>query len=504
LVDLQTVEALQLRAPGISNVDKEFTVDAMRTGFLFPKLVNPLTRELVAKALLKIKCVIPSIKTMHENLKYLGVGATLLKRLLAGDCAGGTLRSTLKEQWKEPRDCLVEISPGVVQVARGFTPETCWDITYKQLWICVLREFADLGGRAPLKEAKERRYKAVERPDLIHGFVEFAVNSGIKPIAQMEAVDKMSGQHRGVGDTQSKSYINGRRQSASDRDDRRRRCGIPHTRAYKQGKAGFYLPNILAEGIENRDEMPSVSVIQRDFMDAFFGPTIDFRERLRDPPDESDAVRPGLDDALEGSSPSEDSSSLSEETLDMELSSSGTGSPQPSPTPAIFAMADTGAADTNTAGSEELSRPRLQEISPSALSSVVGSPELSPVASISPVAFVDRIHTTSRPSDEQDKPILEPTMTIVVPSTDADPDQGGTNESSPEPQISSPDRAPRQRDSLLTLDSPMNAHDLPFRPCFNRRLTTFCNTSQPSTLWSSISTPHQACEQSRLWIATRE
>lgn len=89
---------------------------------------------------------------MHENLKYLGVGGVLLKRLLAGDFAGGTLRSTLKEQWKEPRDCLVEISPGVVQVGRGFTPETCWDITYKQLWMSVLREFADLGGRAPLKE----------------------------------------------------------------------------------------------------------------------------------------------------------------------------------------------------------------------------------------------------------------------------------------------------------------------------------------------------------------
>jgi hypothetical protein len=46
-VDLQTVEALTLRAPGISNVNKEFTVDAMHTGFLFPKLVGPL-RDLPA------------------------------------------------------------------------------------------------------------------------------------------------------------------------------------------------------------------------------------------------------------------------------------------------------------------------------------------------------------------------------------------------------------------------------------------------------------------------
>jgi hypothetical protein len=53
---------------------------------------------------------------MHENLKYsyLGVGAVFLKRLLAEDYAGGTLQSTLKEQRKESRDCLVEISPGVV------------------------------------------------------------------------------------------------------------------------------------------------------------------------------------------------------------------------------------------------------------------------------------------------------------------------------------------------------------------------------------------------------
>jgi hypothetical protein len=80
LVDVQTVEALQLRAPGVSSTDKTFTTGAMRSGSLFPKLVNPSDRKLVEKALLNIKCLIPSLESMNANLFYLGVGAKLIKR----------------------------------------------------------------------------------------------------------------------------------------------------------------------------------------------------------------------------------------------------------------------------------------------------------------------------------------------------------------------------------------------------------------------------------------
>lgn len=119
---------------------------------------------------------------MHENLKYLGEGAVLLKRLVAGPCSRSTVRSTLeanwKRNWKRSRGCIVETSPGVTQVVRNLSIKRGWDLTYKQLWIFVLRNFADLGGRAPRKEKGEASYKASENPRLLHGFLEFIVDLG--------------------------------------------------------------------------------------------------------------------------------------------------------------------------------------------------------------------------------------------------------------------------------------------------------------------------------------
>lgn len=153
-VDIQTVEALQRRVPGVSKVDQDFAVQAMETGLLFPKLVNKELRKHLKASLLSVRCLIPSIKSMHENLKYLKVGSDLLKRLLVGDqVSKGTLHCTLRAGWEErwknkkkiPRDVLVEKTSGA-QVIKDVSVDTCRDLTYKQLWIFVLRNFADLGG----------------------------------------------------------------------------------------------------------------------------------------------------------------------------------------------------------------------------------------------------------------------------------------------------------------------------------------------------------------------
>jgi hypothetical protein len=126
-----------------------------------------VTRKRIEQYLLKIKCFIPSFKSMHGNLTYLQEGAALLKRLVVGDCKQGTLRGTLKAHWKYSRDCFVETSPGVYQVVRNVSNETAWDLSYKQPWVFVLRHFAELGGRAGMYP-----YKAGERPNHIRRFLD--------------------------------------------------------------------------------------------------------------------------------------------------------------------------------------------------------------------------------------------------------------------------------------------------------------------------------------------
>jgi hypothetical protein len=54
----------------------------MESGLLFPSIDDVAVRERILQAVVKIDYLIPSIKTMHENLKYLEVGAKVLKSLI--------------------------------------------------------------------------------------------------------------------------------------------------------------------------------------------------------------------------------------------------------------------------------------------------------------------------------------------------------------------------------------------------------------------------------------
>lgn len=87
---------------------------AIHSGCLFLKLVNPLDKKLIAKALLNIKYLILSLESMNVNLFYLGVRAKLIKRFVTSKYKSGTVRSTLFSKWEKPRVCLIKTSQGVI------------------------------------------------------------------------------------------------------------------------------------------------------------------------------------------------------------------------------------------------------------------------------------------------------------------------------------------------------------------------------------------------------
>jgi hypothetical protein len=68
--DIQTVRLLQLRVPSVSKSDTSFVKTVMESGLLFPSIDDITVRERILQAVVKIDCLIPSLKTMHENLKY--------------------------------------------------------------------------------------------------------------------------------------------------------------------------------------------------------------------------------------------------------------------------------------------------------------------------------------------------------------------------------------------------------------------------------------------------
>jgi hypothetical protein len=404
----------------------------METGLLFPKLVNKELRKHLKASLLSVRCLIPSIKSMHENLKYLKVGSDLLKRLLVGEYVSkGTLRCTLYAEWEErgkkkkkiPRDVLIEKSSGA-QVIKDVSVDTCWDLTYKQLWIFVLRNFADLGGRAPLKEVGASLYPQWEDPNVRLRFGRFALGVGVKPEGTLSIETdpreqdirafvsrRWSGVKPGElddvvsdlmgrlpnDDVQPKPSPYKEKLSKKDIDNLERRWGVPFTRAYNRGKDEFYLPHTLSCQAEDSVNMPSTTFIQKDFVNVFFGPTVDIWDRLCDLPDEG--KKPGQNsDVLVSGPPAEYDASWLEEPLDTDSSSPLTSVSEP-PTPVL-----------DDAQYESLSEFGIQDAT-SAPSSLAGSPELSPVASISSVSFRDETSTPDAPFE------------AVAGSSTAEPDQ---------------------------------------------------------------------------------
>jgi len=67
----------------------------MESCFLFKDLTNTTLRQKVTRSLLKISCLIPSLKSFYKNVKYLDVGAKILKDLVLGKGTRDTLYNTL-------------------------------------------------------------------------------------------------------------------------------------------------------------------------------------------------------------------------------------------------------------------------------------------------------------------------------------------------------------------------------------------------------------------------
>ena len=81
----------------------------MNCGLLFPKITDKKIRKSILKAILSIKHLIPSVKSMYENLKLLGEGARLLKELLTRKNVGPSLQEALRECWTYNRTVYIEV-----------------------------------------------------------------------------------------------------------------------------------------------------------------------------------------------------------------------------------------------------------------------------------------------------------------------------------------------------------------------------------------------------------
>lgn len=64
-VTAEAVEFLQLRAPSASKADRDAIASALQDGAIF-RNSPPQDKENVHRTLLRLGCIIPSIKTLHD------------------------------------------------------------------------------------------------------------------------------------------------------------------------------------------------------------------------------------------------------------------------------------------------------------------------------------------------------------------------------------------------------------------------------------------------------
>ena len=74
-LDPYTARFVQFKSPARSQTDRRAIRDEMAKGSLFPNISDQAQRDKLLDNIVKIKAVIPSILTFHENMRYLTMGA---------------------------------------------------------------------------------------------------------------------------------------------------------------------------------------------------------------------------------------------------------------------------------------------------------------------------------------------------------------------------------------------------------------------------------------------
>ncbi|RDL41164.1 uncharacterized protein BP5553_01143 [Venustampulla echinocandica] len=299
-VDIQTVESLQLRCPRVCTADKNFVIQAMSSGLLFPKILNGEIRRDIQDRILDTGCFVPSIKSMHENLKYLAEGAKILRQLVLGDDIGWTIKRSLEEVWAGHNN-------GVIEVAAGN-----FNLAYKQLWMSALRNFADLGGRSPRKEENQKPYKASSNPRVHYEFAQealqlgFGTNSIYHLLARDPRGESLRLMFKQLYDRQSTAAIetlvqevlsklpapqdpvvldlSSSIETSDAHTDLSRRWGVPFEYAYQSGKAQLFISHMHQEPFTSLTGVVGASFARRDFITSFFGPTSDFKRNIENVP----------------------------------------------------------------------------------------------------------------------------------------------------------------------------------------------------------------------------
>jgi hypothetical protein len=116
-VDIHVVESLQYRAPSASLIDLQHIIREIDRRVLFPTIVDGSLRQRIKQTLLRLRVIIPTIKSFHENLNYFCIGAKILQTQLFSQRIATTMYETMRSHWSSTGNAIEGIQEGEYQRA---------------------------------------------------------------------------------------------------------------------------------------------------------------------------------------------------------------------------------------------------------------------------------------------------------------------------------------------------------------------------------------------------
>lgn len=172
--------------------DQTIICSAIDSSQLFSRNVDPTARRRLNHTLLSLHLVIPSLQTFHENMKYLSIGAKILKRHLdilpktnALRSRVTTLYQPLTSYWNTACRPLIEVKEGRFIYLQG---PTCPALAFMQLFVSVLRQFSFLSIEPALRDFRaeampayidQHRLQRLLRPARLLGYENAKIREGL-------------------------------------------------------------------------------------------------------------------------------------------------------------------------------------------------------------------------------------------------------------------------------------------------------------------------------------
>lgn len=194
IIDDTTAEKLEGLCPRYSCSDWDYVVVLMQNCVLFPSVKDECLRRALLANIKTIPCLIPSLWTFFETLKYLEPLCDILRRLL-GKKMEGTIRGSLLSCFYPPERSRVQTSEKYhVELRAQPDRFKAAEIAYVQLWAFCSRHFNSLSTFTPKMNGENEPVAGERNPVLWQRLVAFASDLGfqIPEAAQLGVQDPRS------------------------------------------------------------------------------------------------------------------------------------------------------------------------------------------------------------------------------------------------------------------------------------------------------------------------